>query len=282
MKPRSLRQIVVLAVLASATLGCSVTTFDPPGPTARSTPTPSPIKTSEPSPTPVPTLPALLVDPAGILQWCTNWDGLDAAVIPLYCTEAIEAAIRSMGPLQGSIVQADAFYHPICPVPDACGPASPDRMFVVLLSRAAGPLVVRVDRAADQEVLVSPPQPGPAPSPAPDFDPPPVQRPDFPNAPQAFRNREPYPFCGRRQQFVDGDDFGRCFVLAVRSGTPAELIEDGFSVEGDPFTVVYRFSGAGAVAKWHDSTRDPLSDRQWHVRPCVMYRSEDPFSFGCD
>jgi hypothetical protein len=151
-----------------------------------------------------------------------------------------------------------------------------------LLSRAAAPLLIQVVRGTDGGLYVFPPQPGPAPAPPPAFDPPPVQRPDFPGAPPEVRNREPYPFCGRRQPFSEEDGFGRCFVLAVESGSPAELIADHFSIEGDPVTIVYRFSGAGAVTKWFDTTRDPLSTQGWYLRTCAMYRSEDPFSFGCD
>lgn len=277
-----MRPVVVLACLAVGALGCSVTTLDPPGPTGSTQASSTPMAVSAvPDETPLPDLPALAIDPARILQWCDPWPGLDPEVQPIDCTEAIEAAVRATGPLQGSIFQADSHYSPPCVIPDRCGPALPNRAFVILLSRAAGPLLVEVVRTPDQAIMAFAPKPGPAPSPAPAMDPPAVQRPNFPGASDEFREREPFPFCGRGEMFEERPAINRCFVLSVRSGTPAEMILDGSSVEGDPVTVIYRFAGSGAVIVWFDSSRDPLSSQQWYHRPCAMYRFAELDRFGC-
>ena len=71
-------------------------------------------------------------------------------------------------------------------------------------------------------------------------------------APAQVAGRTPYPFCGTLEPFGRGDNPRRsaCFLAAVLTGRPAELLEDSVTGDGVQFVTLYRFTGAGAVRRY--------------------------------
>jgi hypothetical protein len=217
---------------------------------------------------------------AAVTQWCEPYLGDDAGDRePIICTDALELAVRALGSLQGSVRLAEYRTGPWCPG-TRCAPST-DAAHVLLASDLAGVLVVEVRRVDGDGLAVWPAVAGASLPRPPPFDPPLVQRPALEDAPAELQGRDPYPFCGTLAAFAAEGAAAACFVTAVRAGSPAELIQDGFTVEGDPVRTVYRFHGSGAVEAWHDGTRDSLGPGLWSSRTCAMYRLEEPGAFSC-
>jgi hypothetical protein len=90
--------------------------------------------------------------------------------------------------------------------------------------------------------------------------------------PNAVANRTPLPPCGSETTTQSaGYNIGgrRCFWDAYLARRPAEFISTQPTVEGDPFTLIYRILPAGGVEIFVDQTRDRYSMGGWVRLDCA-------------
>ena len=107
-----------------------------------------------------------------------------------------------------------------------------------------------------------------------------------PGAPDIVADRVPLPYCGATLLFpTDGvnpfveievsGDAADCYRNRADRGLPAELIEIGSTVEGDPTLVVRRILPDGREEVFSDLTRDTLGTQAWFRRLCPGYGVEN-------
>lgn len=221
----------------------------PAAPTTRPTPRPTSRPTAKPSALtglPIDDLPRVKRDPTTLTAVCDAepTQAFSGGPEPeLHCSDAVELAVRAFAAETPDPIERIYVRRPRCFEGQPCPPELLDTATVTgWTARAAYSfeLVWGTERVAAPAVGVS------AAWPERDALAAPVERPRINGAPNVVANRTPHPFCGR-YEVVPTPEVADCFVSAVLDGRPAEAIELGYAIEGEPYTTIYRFDGAGAI-----------------------------------
>jgi hypothetical protein len=67
-----------------------------------------------------------------------------------------------------------------------------------------------------------------------------------------------------------------CLRAAWESGQPAEFASTFWTIEGDPFTVVYRVLSRGQLEVFDDASQDHWGSGEWSFRICTQLRGTGP------
>lgn len=102
-------------------------------------------------------------------------------------------------------------------------------------------------------------------------------------APDAVADRVPLPYCGASLRFPNTgvnpfpaielvDDADACYQSRAEAGQPVEMIQIGWTGEGDPILAVRRVLPDGQEETFLDMTRDTFGTRAWFYLECSSYQ----------
>lgn len=91
-------------------------------------------------------------------------------------------------------------------------------------------------------------------------------------APFEVASRTVLPFCGMERATTQRGPWNQsareCFWKAYLAQRPAEFISTRLTIEGDPFTAIFRVLAGGRVEVFVDTTQDRFGDRGWERLDC--------------
>jgi hypothetical protein len=254
-------------------------------PSAPATPTPWPWQT--PVPSGVKPTATMQIDPATLTLICRTNDRseyeTEIDLAGAACRQIIDASLAVLGRRAKDVVRVQA--GSICAAPCT------DRVYIGFkdghLEGAAAFWEETDGQYEPSSITVAPFHPVAASvwpwADAATFDSPPVARPALPiPALPELTNRTPLPYCGLETGFFNAPDATarRCFVNAVLTGHPAELMAQIPHADDKGMSVaLVRFSGHGPVVEYYSSYDGETQPTRWTTEPSVMHVGRDDYLF---
>ena len=172
----------------------------------------------------------------------------------LYCSDALASALEAFRATIDAPIDRLYLHRPPCP-----GACSEDELSTGVVTAWTDTGAFRVSLDSRTSMVLAPavepkpqwPEPEVMPAPA-------VRRVRIDDAPPSFAARTPYPYCGRVDVGAPAN-VASCFRNLVLAGLAAEMLDQEYSVEGDPVLWIYRYDGRGTVI------RVDRSDGRWLV-----------------
>jgi len=232
-----------------------------------------------PSPSPSPTtvafdvLPPLREDNKQGVFLCDperDGDPNHPSETPLVCGDGLWAGLQAMEIRTSDPIERAWLRRPRCAT--SCTDA--DLATGTLTAwTASGVWTTSLDAAHGTATL---PVPDPAASwPAFEAPVPAVARPKIPGAPAELVTRQPLPYCGH-SELGRPPAIPQCFLAAVLSGRPAEVIDTRFGTEGGASLQVARFMGTGPIDSWELGLDSNGRATGWFHVPSALVLGEKP------